>query len=102
MRKPFKKSLLALVIGAISAQALALEVDIGQGKNIWIGETLNESLVLTGKLIPTANQNTGPVAANLQKVNISGTNIQGSLINRADIVVNSEDRSIRETLKKTF
>lgn len=94
MRKPFKKSLLALVIGAISAQALALEVDIGQGKNIWIGETLNESLVLTGKLIPTANQNTGPVAANLQKVNISGTNIQGSLINRADIVVNSEDRSI--------
>ncbi|GGL53508.1 autotransporter [Pseudomonas brenneri] len=93
--KPFKKSLLALIVGAISTQVLAVEVDIGQGKNLWIGETLNESLIFTGVLVPTANQNTGPVEADLQKVNISDTRIQGSLINRADIIVSPEDRSIR-------
>ena len=93
--KPFKKSLLALIVGAISTQVLAVEVDIGQGKNLWIGETLNELLIFTGVLVPTANQNTGPVEADLQKVNISDTRIQGSLINRADIIVSPEDRSIR-------
>ncbi len=79
----------------VSGQVLAVEVDIGQGKTSWIGETLNEPLTLTGKLTQATNQAIDPAMTALIGVSVSDTKSQGSLINRADIVMTSDGRSIR-------
>ncbi|WP_432707772.1 hypothetical protein [Pseudomonas fluorescens] len=96
-RNPFKQKLLAVVVGAISSQALAVEVDLGQGKTSWKGETFNESLTFTGRLTEATNQTPTPESGTtaLMGVSVSNTSIQGSLINRADIVMTSDGRSIR-------
>ncbi|QLG90579.1 autotransporter domain-containing protein [Pseudomonas yamanorum] len=94
-RKPFKKSLLAMIVGAISTQALAVEVDIGQGKSTWVGETLNESLILTGQLTQPTNQTANQGTSSWMGVSITDTRIQGALINRADIAMDAQGRSIR-------
>lgn len=94
-QQPFKKSLLAMIVGAISTQVLAVEVDIGQGKSTWVGETLNESLTLTGKLTQPTNQTANQETSNWTGVGISDTRIQGALISRADIVLDAQGRFIR-------
>lgn len=96
-QNPFKQTLLAVVVGAISSQALAVEVDLGQGKTSWKGETFNESLIFTGRLTEATNQTPTPDSGTtaLMGVSVSSTSIQGSLINRADIVMTSDGRSIR-------
>jgi hypothetical protein len=62
--KPFKKSLLALIVGAISTQVLAVEVDVGQGKSTWSGEKFSESLTLTGTVTQPTNVTANLVTSN--------------------------------------
>lgn len=93
--KPFKKSLLALIVGAISTQVLAVEVDLGQGKSTWSGEKFSESLTLTGTVTQPTNVTANLVTSNWMGVSIADTRIEGSLINRADIVLGDHDRPIR-------
>ncbi|MBC3468213.1 autotransporter outer membrane beta-barrel domain-containing protein [Pseudomonas sp. RW10S2] len=94
-RKPFEKKLLTMIVGAISTQALAIEVDIGQGKTTWIGEEFKESLTLTGTLTQPVNLTASQGTSNWRGVSVADTRIQGSLINRADIVLDAQGRSIR-------
>lgn len=93
-QKPFKQKLLAVMVGAISGQALAVEVDIGQGKTNWISETFNESLTLTGTLTEPTNLTASQGTRNWRGVSVANTSIQGSLISRADIVLDAQDRPI--------
>lgn len=94
-RNPFKQKLLAVVVGAISGQALAVEVDIGQGKTNWISEMFNESLTLTGTLTQPTNLTANQGISNWRGVSVANTNIQGSLVSRADIVLDAENRFIQ-------
>ncbi|WP_323988624.1 autotransporter family protein [Pseudomonas canadensis] len=90
-RKQFQKSLLAVMVGAISTQVLAVDVDLGAGKTMFISETYNESLVLTGQTTQVVDQNSTAAAG----LGVANTHIQGSLINRADITLNADGRTIR-------
>lgn len=94
-RNPFKQKLLAVVVGAISGQALAVEVDIGQGKTNWISEMFNESLTLTGTLTQPTNLTANQGISNWRGVSVANTNIQGSLVSRADIVLDAEIGSFK-------
>ncbi|KRP48562.1 outer membrane autotransporter barrel domain-containing protein [Pseudomonas libanensis] len=90
-RKQFQKSLLAIMVGAISTQVLAVEFDLGQGKNIWANETFNEPVTITGQFSRVVDANTTDPAG----LGFANTQIQGSLINRADITLDSQGRTIR-------
>ncbi|MBA1296343.1 autotransporter outer membrane beta-barrel domain-containing protein [Pseudomonas lurida] len=90
-RKPFQKSLLAIMVGAISTQVLAVEVDLGAGKTQFVSETYNESLILTGQ----TTQITTPTHLPPAGLGVADTHIQGSLINRADITLESQGNTIR-------
>lgn len=90
-RKQFQKSLLAVMVGAISTQVLAVDVDLGAGKTMFVSETYNESLVLTGQTTQVVDQNSTAAAG----LGVANTHIQGSLINRADITLNADGRTIR-------
>ncbi|AZF24384.1 autotransporter outer membrane beta-barrel domain-containing protein [Pseudomonas sp. R2-60-08W] len=90
-RKQFQKSLLAIMVGAISTQVLAVEFDLGQGKNIWANETFNEPVTITGQFSRVVDSNTTDPAG----LGFANTHIQGSLINRADITLESQGRTIR-------
>ncbi|TFW40256.1 autotransporter family protein [Pseudomonas fluorescens] len=89
--KQFQKSLLAIVVGAISTQVLAVEVDLGAGKTQFVSETYNESLILTGQTTQVINSTNMPPAG----LGVAGTHIQGSLINRADITLNADGNTVR-------
>ncbi|AMS19577.1 autotransporter outer membrane beta-barrel domain-containing protein [Pseudomonas synxantha] len=90
-RKQFQKSLLAIMVGAISTQVLAVEFDLGQGKNIWASESFNEPVTITGQFSRVVDTNTTDPAG----LGFANTQIQGSLINRADITLDSQGRTIR-------
>lgn len=90
-RKPFQKSLLAIMVGAISTQVLAVEVDLGAGKTQFVSETYSESLILTGQ----TTQITTPTHLPPAGLGVADTHIQGSLINRADITLESQGNTIR-------
>ena len=90
-RKQFQKSLLAIMVGAISTQVLAVEVDLGAGKTQFVSETYNESLILTGQ----TTQVTTPTSAPPAGLGVADTHIQGSLINRADITLNADGYTVR-------
>lgn len=90
-RKQFQKSLLAIMVGALSTQVLAVEFDLGQGKNIWVSETFNEPVTITGKFSEVVNSGTTDPAG----LGFVNTHIQGSLINRADITLDSQGKTIR-------
>lgn len=90
-RKPFQKSLLAIMVGAISTQVLAVEVDLGAGKTQFVSETYNESLILTGQTTQITTPTHSPPAG----LGVADTHIQGSLINRADITLESQGNTIR-------
>ncbi|MBV4479895.1 autotransporter family protein [Pseudomonas khavaziana] len=90
-RKQFQKSLLAIMVGAISTQVLAVEFDLGQGKNIWASESFNEPVTITGQFSRVVDTNTADPAG----LGFANTQIQGSLINRADITLDSQGRTIR-------
>ncbi|MBI6568474.1 autotransporter outer membrane beta-barrel domain-containing protein [Pseudomonas synxantha] len=90
-RKQFQKSLLAIMVGAISTQVLAIEFDLGQGKNIWASESFNEPVTITGQFSRVVDANTTDPAG----LGFANTQIQGSLINRADITLDSQGGTIR-------
>lgn len=90
-RKQFQKSLLAIMVGAISTQVLAIEFDLGQGKNIWASESFNEPVTITGQFSRVVDTSTTDPAG----LGFANTQIQGSLINRADITLDSQGRTIR-------
>ena len=90
-RKQFQKSLLAIMVGAISTQVLAVEFDLGQGKNIWASESFSEPVTSTGQFSRVVDANTTDPAG----LGFANTQIQGSLINRADITLDSQGRTIR-------
>ncbi|AKA83756.1 autotransporter family protein [Pseudomonas synxantha] len=90
-RKQFQKSLLAIMVGAISTQVLAVEFDLGQGKNIWASESFSEPVTITGQFSRVVDANTTDPAG----LGFANTQIQGSLINRADITLDSQGRTIR-------
>ncbi|EFQ65900.1 autotransporter [Pseudomonas fluorescens WH6] len=90
-RKPFQKSLLAIMVGAISTQVLAVEVDLGAGKTQFVSETYNESLILTGQTTQITTPTNSPPAG----LGVADTHIQGSLINRADITLESQGNTVR-------
>ncbi|KRA10550.1 autotransporter family protein [Pseudomonas sp. Root569] len=90
-RKQFQKSLLAIMVGAISTQVLAVEFDLGQGKNIWASESFSEPVTITGQFSRVVDTNTTDPAG----LGFANTQIQGSLINRADITLDSQGRTIR-------
>ena len=92
--KPFKKSLLALIVGAISTQVLAVEVDVGQGKSTWSGEKFSESLTLTGTVTQPTNVTASRGISNWMGVSVADTSIQGSLINRANINLDGQGLDI--------
>ncbi|MDP9530499.1 autotransporter family protein [Pseudomonas protegens] len=82
--KGFHKSLIALMVGAIGTQAAAVEFNLGLGQNSWTDESFSESVTLSGQVTktePAAPQVPGGVAG----ATFIRTDIQGSLINRADI-----------------
>ncbi|MBT9302151.1 autotransporter outer membrane beta-barrel domain-containing protein [Pseudomonas sp. TAE6080] len=93
--KPFKKSLLALIVGAISTQVLAVEVDVGQGKSTLSGGIFSESLTFTGTVTQPTNVTASQGISNWMGVSVADTRIQGSLINRADIILDGQGRDIR-------
>ena len=90
-RKQFQKTLLAITVGAISTQLLAVEFDLGQGKNIWVNETFNEPVTITGQFSQVVDSNTTLPAG----LGFANTHIQGSLINRANITLDSQGNTIR-------
>ena len=90
-RKPFQKSLLAIMVGAISTQVLAVEVDLGAGKTQFVSESYNESLILTGQTTQITTPTNSPPAG----LGVADTHIQGSLINRADITLESQGNTVR-------
>lgn len=94
-RLPFKHHLLAAVVGAISTQALAVEVDVGQGKAIIGGETFNESLIFTGTLTEPTNVTASQGLSNWGGASVFDSRIQGSLINRADIFLDDQKHLVR-------
>lgn len=90
-RKQFQKNLLAIMVGAISTQVLAVDVDLGAGKTLFVSETYNESLVITGQTTQTTSPGSAPAAG----LGVANTHIQGSLINRADITLNADGYTVR-------
>ncbi|OPA94852.1 autotransporter outer membrane beta-barrel domain-containing protein [Pseudomonas fluorescens] len=90
-RKPFRKSLLAIMVSAISTHVLAVEFDLGQGKHIWASETFNEPVTITGQFSQVVDPTTTLPAG----LGFANTRIQGSLVNRADITLDSQGNTIR-------
>lgn len=90
-RKQFQKSLLAIMVGAISTHVLATEVDLGAGKTLFVNETYSDSLILTGQTSQVIDPSHLPAAA----LGVGNTHIQGSLINRADLTLDSQGRTVR-------
>lgn len=79
------------MVGAISTQVLAVEVDLGAGKTQFVSETYNESLILTGQTTQITTPTNSPPAG----LGVADTHIQGSLINRADITLESQGNTVR-------
>jgi len=85
--KFFKKSLLAMVISASTAQAFASEYDLGQGFKNWTGQTLSETLTLTGQR--TRQSNTDKTG-----VTFFQNTVAGSLINRGDFTFDAQGATV--------
>lgn len=76
-----QKTVLALMVGAVATQANAADSDVTSGQHTWTGENIGQSLTLVGSRTVTA-------APRLSYgVNFVNTNIQGTLLNRADITM---------------
>lgn len=87
-REAFQKNILAMCMGVMGTQAFALEYDLGAGQNNWTDQTINEPLVLTGQLTQSVT------VRNSRGVTISRSQINGSLLNQADILLNANGLSV--------
>ena len=88
-RKPFQKTLLALMVSAGAAQVSAVEFDISSGQNTWNNQVFSEPVTLVGSRNVVATQRS------TDGVSIANTDIQGSLINRADITLDGSGQDVR-------
>ena len=83
----FKKSLLAMVVSASTAQVFASEYDLSQGFKDWSGQTLGETLTLTGQR--TRQSNTDKTG-----VTFFQNTVAGSLINRGDFNFDAQGATV--------
>ncbi|WP_421524456.1 autotransporter domain-containing protein [Pseudomonas yamanorum] len=88
-RKPFQKTLLALMVSAVAAHVSAVEFDVSTGQNRWKGQVFNEPVTLTGSRNVVATQRF------VDGASVAETDIQGSLINRADYTIDGSGLNIR-------
>lgn len=88
-RKPFQKTLLALMVSAGAAHVAAVEFDVSSGQNKWKGQVFNEPVTLVGSRNVVATQR------NVDGASVAETNVQGSLINRADYNIDGSGLNIR-------
>ncbi|MGC5704035.1 autotransporter outer membrane beta-barrel domain-containing protein [Pseudomonas sp. NFXW11] len=96
--KSFKKNLLALLVGAASAQAGAVEIDLGSGTNSWDQASFSESLTLSGQFTQTTPASPGIISG----ADFRTTDIQGTLLNRADITLDGLPRVSGIQIDSTF
>ncbi|QJI14831.1 autotransporter outer membrane beta-barrel domain-containing protein [Pseudomonas sp. ADAK22] len=88
-RKPFQKTLLALMVSAGAAHVAAVEFDVSSGQNKWKGQVFNEPVTLVGSRNVVATQRY------VDGASVAETDIQGSLINRADYTIDGSGLNIR-------
>ena len=88
-RKPFQKTLLALMVSAGAAHASAVEFDVSTGQNVWKDQVFNEPVTLVGSRNVVATQRY------VDGASVADTNIQGSLTNRADYTIDGSGLNIR-------
>ncbi|EJM15608.1 outer membrane autotransporter barrel domain-containing protein [Pseudomonas sp. GM18] len=81
--KFFKKSLLAMVVSASTVQAFASEYDLSQGFKDWTGQTLNETLTLTGQRTRQSNTDN-------KGVTFFQNTVAGSIINQGDFTFDAQ------------
>lgn len=88
-RKPFQKTLLALMVSAGAAQASAVEFDVSTGQNAWSYQTFNETVTLVGtrNIVATERKTDG--------ASVADTNIEGALINYANFNLDGSGRNVR-------
>ena len=88
-RKPFQKTLLALMVSAGAAQASAVEFDVSTGQNAWSYQNFNETVTLVGtrNIVATERKTDG--------ASVADTNIQGALINYANFNLDGSGRNVR-------
>lgn len=88
-RKPFQKTLLALMVSAVAVQVSAVEFDVSTGQNTWNNQVFNEPVTLVGSRTVVATQRSTDGAS------IANTDVQGSLINRADFTLDGSGQNVR-------
>lgn len=88
-RKPFQKTLLALMVSAGAAHAGAVEFDVSTGQNVWRNQVFNEPVTLVGSRNIVATQRY------IDGASVADTNIQGSLTNRADYTIDGSGLNTR-------
>ncbi|NWC94176.1 MULTISPECIES: autotransporter outer membrane beta-barrel domain-containing protein [unclassified Pseudomonas] len=86
--KGIQQTVLAMMVGAVATQVSAVDTDITTGQNSWAGENLSQPLTLTGSRSVVAQN---PFTYG---VTFGDTNIQGSLVNRADISMSGNARAV--------
>lgn len=85
--KFFKKSLLAMVVSASTAQTFASEYNLSQGFKDWTGQTLGETLTLTGQRTRQSNTDN-------KGVTFFQNTVAGSLINRGDFTFDAQGATV--------
>ncbi|WP_419794409.1 autotransporter outer membrane beta-barrel domain-containing protein [Pseudomonas palleroniana] len=88
-RKPFQKTLLALMVSVGAAHVAAVEFDVSTGQNKWKGQVFNEPVTLVGSRNVVATQRY------VDGASVAETDIQGSLTNRADYTIDGSGLNIR-------
>ncbi|KAF1012078.1 MAG: Outer membrane protein B [Pseudomonas fluorescens] len=79
-----QKTVLAMMVSVAATQASAVDSDVGTGQNSWVNQTLTQPLTLTGTRALAGPQPRG------YAVLFSNTNVQGDLVNRADLNLSTQ------------
>lgn len=87
--KQFQKTLLAMMVSAVAAQVSAVEFDVSTGQNVWASQTFNEPVTLVGA------RNVVSTQPSADGVNISLTDIQGTLRNDANLTLDAGGKAVR-------
>lgn len=78
--KTFKKSLLAISIGAIAQQSFALSYDVSGGARDFSNQTINDGFQLSGS-------RTGTLTSNESNIQLRGSSVTGDFLNSSTISV---------------
>lgn len=87
--KRFEKAFMALMVSACAARSYAVQFDVSTGQSVWTGQTFNQSVTFIGNKNITASQ------PSTDGVSISSTNVQGALLNSANISMDGGGQRIR-------